>query len=120
MGLEDDGFLYVPLKDTNVQDDIYHTAVPITPRYTSQESNVGAYLDNGPWIIQNMDIDQPPPKGAHSSSSSNLECAMSSYSQAPTSRVKVPLPSIRQRTAQACDKCRERKTKVCVSYFVCL
>ncbi|KAF8798116.1 hypothetical protein BYT27DRAFT_6919889 [Phlegmacium glaucopus] len=116
MGLEDDGFLY--LKDANGQDDM---TFPVMPRYTSQESNFGTlYLpDNGPWITQNMDMAPPPPKDAHSSSatqSSSLESALSSNSRAPASRVKVPLPSIRQRTAQACDKCRERKTKVRASY----
>ena len=89
-----------------------------------QESNLGAlHLDNGPWITQNMNIAQPPLKGAHSSSSatqfSKIESApsRSSHSQtvATSNRVKVTLPPVRQRTAQACGKCRERKTKVFVS-----
>jgi len=119
MGLEDDSFLY--LKDVNDEDDTYHAAFPVMPRYTGQESNLGAlYLDNGPWITQNMDTAQLAPKAVHSSSStqsSGLDSGLSSNSTLPTSRVNVPLqPSIRQRTAQACDKCRERKTKVCASY----
>ena len=123
MGLEkDSGFLHLPF-NANDQGDIYHPIFPAMPSQ-EQESNFGAfYLDNGPWITQNMDIAQPPLKGAHSSSSatqiSKLESALSSHSQtvATSSRVKVPLPPVRQRTAQACDKCRERKTKVCASYF---
>lgn len=86
----------------------------------SQESNFGAlYLpDNGPWITQNMDIAQQPPKSAASSSATDL----SSHSErvVNSSRAKVPLPSVRQRTAQACDKCRERKTKCSGHRPVCL
>jgi hypothetical protein len=122
MGLEkDSGFLHLPF-NANDLGDMHHPIFPALPS-REQESNFGAlYLDNGPWITQNMDIAQPPLKGAHSTSSatqfSKLESAPSSHSQtvAPSSCVKVPLPPIRQRTAQACGKCRERKTKVCASY----
>ena len=122
MGLEkDSNFLHLPFNG-NGQGDIYHPIFPAMPSQ-EQESNFGAlYLDNGPWITQNMDIAQPPLKGAYSSSSatqfSKLESAPSSHSQTVTtsSRVKVSLPPVRQRTAQACGKCRERKTKVCASY----
>lgn len=34
-------------------------------------------------------------------------------------RTQVPTPPDRQRTAQACDKCRERKTKASPSYALC-
>ena len=121
MGLEkDSGFLHLPFNG-NGQGDIYPPIFPAMPSQ-ERESNFGAfYLDNGPWITQNMDVARPPLKGAHSSSSatqsSNSESA-SSHSQTVTtsSRVKVSLPPVRQRTAQACGKCRERKTKVCASY----
>jgi hypothetical protein len=120
MGLEkDSGILHLPFNANN-QGDIYHPIFPAMPSQ-EQESNFGAlYLDNGPWITQNMDVAQPPLKGAHSSSAtqfSKLESALSSHSQivATSSRVEVPLPPARQRTAQACGKCRERKTKVCAS-----
>ena len=105
MGLEDAGFSCLPLNED--------TTFPVMTRY-GQGSNVDAlYLDPGPWITQNMDQVQPPPKDTHFSSAA--QSALSSCSRTPTlptSRVKGPLPSIRQRTAQACDKCRERKTKV--------
>ena len=122
MGFEkDSGFLHLPFNG-NDQGDIYHPIFPAMPSQ-GQEPNFGAlYLDNGPWITQNMDIAQPPLKGVHSSSSATqfpkLESAPSSRSQtvATSSRVEVPLPPVRQRTAQACGKCRERKTKVCASY----
>jgi hypothetical protein len=124
MGLErDSDFLHLPF-NANGQGDIYHPIFPSMPSQEKQESNFGAlYLNNGPWITQSMDIAQPPLKGAHSSSSgtqfSKLESAPSSHSQnvATSNRVKVPpLPPVRQRTAQACSKCRERKTKVCASF----
>ena len=121
MGLEkDSNFLHLAF-NADDQGDIYHPIFPAMPSQ-EQESNFGAlHLDNGPWITQNMDIAQPLLRGAHSSSatqSSQLESALSSHSQtvATSSRVKIPLPPIRQRTAQACDKCRERKTKVRASY----
>lgn len=121
MELENDGFLHLLPMDTN---DMYYATTPF-PIMPSQESNFGAlYLDHGPWITQKLDIAQPPPNDAQSSSSSatqisKLESDLSSQSQ-PSSRVQVPLPSIRQRTAQACDKCRERKTKVCANIFCIL
>ena len=123
MGLEKDsgGFLHLPF-NRNGQGDMYHPILPAMPSQ-EQESNFGAlYLNNGPWITQNMDIAQPPPKGAHSSPSatelSQLESAPSSHSQtvATSNHAKIPLPPVRQRTAQACGKCRERKTKVCTLY----
>jgi hypothetical protein len=117
MALKNDGVLHLPFKDANDQDDIYRTIFPAMP---SQESNFGAlYLpDNGPWITQNMDIVQPPPKGGPSSSATKSQ---SSHSETVVggSHIKVPLqPSVRQRTAQACDRCRERKTKVCGAFIL--
>lgn len=112
MGLENDSVLHLPFKDPNNQENRYHTIFPAMP---SQESNFGAlYLpDNGPWITQNMDMAQQLPKGAPSS----FATALSSHSETVvnSSRARVPLPSVRQRTAQACNKCRERKTKVYAS-----
>jgi hypothetical protein len=124
MGQErDSAFFHLPF-NANGQGDIYHPIFPAMPSQ-EQESNFGAlYLNNGPWITQNMDIAQPPVRGAHSSSSatesSKLESAPSRRSQtvATSSSIKVPLPPVRQRTAQACGKCRERKTKVCVLYIL--
>ena len=114
---KDPGFLHLPF-NANDLGNIYHPIFPAMPS-REQESNFGAlYLDNSPWITQNMDMAQPLLKGAHSSSSatqfSNLESVRPSHSKTvATSSVKVPLPPVRQRTAQACGKCRERKTKVC-------
>ena len=123
MGLErDSDFFHLPF-NANGQSDIYHPIFPAMPSQ-EQESNFGAlHLDNSPWITQNMDVAQPPLNGAHSSSSatqfSKIESAPSSHSQtvATSNRVKIPLPPVRQRTAQACGKCRERKTKVFISYL---
>jgi hypothetical protein len=124
MGFEKDSFFLNQPFNANGQGDIYH---PIFPAMASQEqeSNFGAlYLNNGPWITQNMDIAQPPLRGAHSSpsatESSKLESAPSRRSQTvatSSSSIKIPLPPVRQRTAQACGKCRERKTKVCALFM---
>ena len=121
MGYEKDSFFLNQPFNANGQGDIHHPIFPAMPSQ-EQESNFGAlYLNNGPWLTQNMDdMAQPPLRGAHSSSSatesSKLESAPSRRCQTVatgTSSIKVPLPPVRQRTAQACGKCRERKTKVC-------
>ena len=72
-----------------------------TPYYSPTESSgtgSGVYL---------TPVEAHVPTGGHQSVSLPPE-----PEQAPQGR-PAPTPSERQRTVQACDKCRERKTKVC-------